>query len=109
MKTVQAFLLTTLAVVTAVPALSAAPHRVTVINATGKTMMRLFASPSEGKAIDEDVLGDTVLKPGQSASLQIGSGGDACVYDLKATFDTGGTKVRANVNVCAAQTYRFTG
>ena len=72
-------------------------------------MLRLFASPSSGHAIDEDVLGDTVLKPGQSASLQIGSGGDVCAYDLKATFDAGGTKTRTKVDVCAAQTYRFTG
>lgn len=108
MNTVRTLVMATLAFALATPAM-AAPHRVTVINATGGTMLRLFASPSEGRPVDEDVLGDTVLKPGQSASLQIGNGGEACQYDLKATFDSGGTKTRSKVDICTVQTYRFTG
>ena len=89
-------------------AAQAADHRVTVVNATASTMMRLFASPTTGRAIDEDMLGDTIVKPGQSVQLVIGGGGDACLYTLKASFDDGTTKVRDNVNVCELRTYRFT-
>lgn len=85
----------------------AADRRVTIVNTTANTMTRLYASPSEGQPVDEDMLGDTILKPGQSATLAIGGGGDACAYDLKASFDNNKTSVR-KVNVCEVRTYRFT-
>ena len=107
MKTVTKAMIAALTLSMGAPGL-AAPHRVTVVNSTAHTMLRLFASPSTGRAVDEDVLGDTVLKPGQSAQLAISGGGDACTYDLKGSFDDGTTKVRAKVDVCAVQTYRFT-
>jgi hypothetical protein len=86
----------------------AADRRVTVVNATAHTMTRLYASPAEGQPVDEDMLGDTVLKPGQSAQLSVGDGSDACVYNFKATFDDDKTRVR-RVDVCEVRTYRFTG
>ena len=92
---------------TAVPAL-AADRRVTVVNATANTMTRLYASPAEGQPVDEDMLGDTILKPGQSAQLVIGGGGEACAYSLRATFDDDRTRTR-RVDVCEVRTYRFTG
>ncbi len=85
----------------------AADRRITVVNATPNTLMRLFASPSVGRQIDEDMLGDTIVKPGQSVQLVIGGGGDACLYTLKGSFDDGTTKVRDKVNVCELRTYRF--
>ena len=106
MKTVTALVIAVLAASAAMPA-QAADRRITVVNATANTMMRLYASPSGARAIDEDMLGDTILKPGQSAQLSIGGGGDACLYDLKASFDDGTTKTRAKVNVCELRTYRF--
>lgn len=84
----------------------AADRRVTIVNATPSTMTRLYASPSEGQPVDEDMLGDTILKPGQSAQLVIGGGGDACTFDMKATFDDNKTRLR-KVNVCEVRTYRF--
>ena len=86
----------------------AADRRVTVVNATANTMTRLYASPAEGQPVDEDMLGDTILKPGQSAQLVIGGGGDACAYSLRATFDDDRTRTR-RVDVCEVRTYRFTG
>lgn len=86
----------------------AADRRLTVVNATQNTMTRLYASPAQGTPVDEDMLGDTILKPGQSAQLVIGGGGDACTYALKASFDDDKTRVR-KVNVCEVRTYRFTG
>jgi len=87
----------------------ASDRRVTVVNATAKKMTRLYASPAAGTPIDEDMLGDTILKPGQSAQLVIGGGsGDSCSYNLKATFDDDSVRTR-KVDVCEVQTYRFTG
>jgi hypothetical protein len=89
-------------------AATAADRRVTVVNATANTMTRLYASPAQGQPVDEDMLGDTVLKPGQSAQLSVGDGSDACVYSFRATFDDDKTRVR-RVDVCEVRTYRFTG
>lgn len=86
----------------------AADRRVTVVNASANTMTRLYASPAQGQQVDEDMLGDTILKPGQSAQLSVGDGSDACVYNFKATFDDDTTRVR-KVDVCEVRTYRFTG
>ncbi len=88
-------------------AAQAADRRVTIVNATANTMTRLYASPSEGQPVDEDMLGDTILKPNQSATLVIGGSADVCNYDLKAGFDNNKTSVR-KVNVCDVRTYRFT-
>jgi hypothetical protein len=88
-------------------AAQAADRRLTVVNATSHTMTRLYAAPATGAPIDEDMLGDTILKPGQSAQLVVG-GGDACDFNLKASFDDDKTRAR-KVNVCEMRTYRFTG
>lgn len=107
MKTVKFLVLGALLASTSVAA-SAADRRLTVVNGSTHTMTRLYASPATGTPVDEDMLGDTILKPGQSAQLVIGGGGDACDYALKASFDDDKTRVR-QVNVCEARTYRFTG
>jgi hypothetical protein len=85
----------------------AADRRITIVNATSNTMTRLYASPAEGAAVDEDMLGDTILKPGQSAQLSLG-GGDACAFNFKASFDDDSTRTR-KVDVCEVRTYRFSG
>ncbi len=107
MKTVKVLMLGAMMAVTSVAA-QAADRRLTVVNATAHTMTRLYASPAQGTQVDEDMLGDTILKPGQSAQLVIGGGGDACDYALKATFDDDKTR-NQKVNVCEVRTYRFTG
>lgn len=107
MKTGKFFVLGALIAATTVAA-HAADRRLTVVNASDHTMTRLYASPAQGTPVDEDMLGDTILKPGQSAQLVIGGGGDACDYALKASFDDDKTRTR-KVNVCEVRTYRFTG
>jgi PBP1b-binding outer membrane lipoprotein LpoB len=89
-------------------AATAADRRVTVVNATANTMTRLYVSPAQGAPIEEDMLGDTVLRPGRSAQLDIAGGGDACVFTFKASFDNDTTRT-ARVDVCEVRTYRFTG
>lgn len=107
MKTVKFLVLGAMIASTSVAA-QAADRRVTIVNATQNTMTRLYASPATGAPVDEDMLGDTILKPGQSAQLVIGGGGDACAYTFKATFDDDSTRTR-KVDVCEVRTYRFTG
>ncbi len=106
MKKVR-FLVLGLALASGIGGAQAADRRVTIVNATPNTMTRLYASPTEGQPVDEDMLADSILKPGQSAQLSIGGSGDVCTYDLKASFSDNKTLAR-KVNVCEVRTYRFT-
>lgn len=91
---------------TAIPAI-AANRQVNVVNATNNTMVRFFASNSGGAAAADDVLGDTILKPGQSVRIEVDDGSGACLYDFRAEFDDGSKRSRGKVDVCQITTYRF--
>jgi hypothetical protein len=75
-------------------------RRVRVINNSSQTMMKFQASNRDSRSWEEDILGDDVLKPGQSVNININDGTGYCVFDFRATFRGGATVVRRNVNVC---------
>ena len=89
------------------PAL-AADHRVTIVNETDNTMVRFYASNSGRTSWEEDILGNRVLKPGQSVRINIDDGSGACIFDFRADFDDGDKLTRNGINVCEISTYRYT-
>jgi hypothetical protein len=89
-------------------AASAADHRVTIINETNSTMVRFYASNSGRSSWEEDILGNRILKPGQSVRINIDDGSGACIYDFRADFDDGDKLTRNRINVCEISTYRYT-
>ncbi len=86
----------------------AADHRVTIVNETNNTMIRFYASNSGRTSWEEDILGNRVLKPGQSVRVNIDDGTGACVFDFRADFDDGDKLTRNSINVCEISTYRYT-
>jgi len=86
----------------------AADHRVTIVNETNNTMIRFYASNSGRTSWEEDILGNRVLKPGQSVRINVDDGTGACVYDFRADFDDGDKLTRGGINVCEISTYRYT-
>jgi hypothetical protein len=101
--TLAAFVL----VSSATPAFASDRH-VTIVNATNSTMVRFYASNSGRTSWEEDILGDRVLKPGQSVRINVDDGSGACVYDFRADFDDGDKLTRSSINVCEISTYRYT-
>jgi len=89
------------------PAL-AANRQVTIVNGTTNSMVRFYAANSGRSDGQEDVLGDRILKPGQSVRVDIDDGSGACVYDFRAEFDNGETLARPKIDVCEITTYRYT-
>jgi hypothetical protein len=87
---------------------SAADRRVTIVNETNATMVRFYASNSGRTSWEEDILGDRMLKPGQSVRINVDDGSGACIYDFRADFEDGDKLTRKGINVCEISTYRYT-
>lgn len=102
---VAAFAATTL--LTAGQAL-AEDRRVRIINETSHTMVRFYASNISRNDWEEDILGRSVLAPGESVVINIDDGTGYCQFDFKAVFDDGDELVRKKVDVCKISSYRYT-
>ncbi len=87
---------------------SAEDRHVRIINETSHTMTRFYASNVEKGSWEEDILGDRVLKPGQSVNVNIDDGSGHCLFDFRADFTDGDTLTRNRINVCETSTYRYT-
>lgn len=77
----------------------------TLVNSTANTMVRFYASAGRDSG-GSDMLGDRILKPGQSARITIDNGDGSCKFDLRAEFDNGSKQTR-QVDICSLTTYRF--
>jgi hypothetical protein len=88
---------------------SAQPDRhVRVYNNTQHTMEHFYASNTNVNSWQEDILGQSVLSPGDSANINIDDGTGACEFDFKAVFDDGQSLIRHDVNVCNIGSYSYT-
>jgi hypothetical protein len=82
-------------------------RRVKVINETSYTMVRLYGSRQSADSWQEDVLGEDVLKPGQSVNVNWDDGTCACTFDFKAAFSDKTETVRRGYDVCEQATWRI--
>lgn len=82
-------------------------RRVVIVNNTGFTMVRFYASNAGRTSWEEDILGQDVLRSGQRVRINIDDGTGACVFDFKAVFEDGDELVRKGVNVCQISTYTY--
>ena len=80
---------------------------VTIQNATGQTIWRFYGSRVSTSSWEEDILGSSVLSNGSSVNINFDDGTGACMYDMKAEFQGGGSQVLNNVNVCTASSVTF--
>ncbi|CAN1535019.1 hypothetical protein MCEMIH16_01550 [Caulobacteraceae bacterium] len=87
---------------------SAEDRRVRIINETRHIIVRFYASNVNASGWEEDILGEDVLQPGQSVTVNIDDGSGYCLYDFKAVFDDGDSLVRQRVDVCKISSYRYT-
>lgn len=99
----------TLALGVAAPAVAGAgaDRRVRIINDTHVTMTQFYASSVDADDWEEDILGQDVLRAGQSVRINIDDGTGACLFDFKAVFADGDVLVRERINVCRISEYRY--
>jgi hypothetical protein len=76
----------------------------TVVNQTGHTVMRLNVSASNDNNWGPDILGSQVLPNGQSADVTFNRNESSCLWDIRATYDDGGTTDIRQVNLCEVGT-----
>lgn len=82
-------------------------RRVTIINDTSYTIVRLYGSNVGEKSWQEDVLGDSVIKPGGRVTVNFDDGTCYCQFDLKAEFNDDTETVRNGFNVCTSESWRI--
>ena len=82
-------------------------RHVKIVNDTDSTMVHFYASNVAVTDWQEDILGQAVLKPGQSVTINIDDGTGHCKYDFKATFDDGTSTIKQGIDVCHVGTYRY--
>ncbi|MBV9995507.1 MAG: hypothetical protein JO127_09855 [Caulobacteraceae bacterium] len=82
-------------------------RRVRIINETRHTMVHFYASNVSENSWQEDILGRSVLRPGEDVMVNVDDGTGHCEYDFKAVFDNGKSLIRYRVNVCKIESYRY--
>lgn len=96
-----AVLLATLAFGVLAPDTAAAQdRRVRIINAGSVTVNSFFASNTKRTSWEEDILGNSVLAPGQSVMVNINDGSGACMFDFRAVLANGRKVESHGMNVC---------
>ena len=71
-----------------------------IVNETGSTMMRFYASNASQNSWGPDQLGSSVVSSGRYITLNFDDGTGACIFDFKAEFSNGTEARRDNINVC---------
>jgi hypothetical protein len=88
----------------AFPVLSEGPE-VTVVNQTQETLYELYVSPSAGRAWGQDLLGDGVLRSGESVTVPIKAAGR---FDVMAIDEASRQYYLAGEELTAGRTLRVT-
>jgi hypothetical protein len=84
---------------------SAAPQDFDLDNATGYDLKNLYISPTDTNEWGDDVLGEDVLKDGQTVKIHFPEGrGEGCEWDLKVTYNDDTSHEWHNVNLCEITT-----
>jgi hypothetical protein len=76
----------------------------TVNNQTGHIVVTLNVSASNDNNWGPDILGSQILQNGQSAEVAFGRNESSCLWDIRATYDDGGTTDVRQVNLCEVGT-----
>lgn len=82
-------------------------RNVIITNATGQTIWRFYGSRVTTSSWEEDILGSSILSNGDSVNIDFDDGTGSCMFDMKAEFRDGSSKVLNNVDVCAVTRVTF--
>src|SRR5690606_42108130 len=77
------------------------------INKSSFVITELYASRSNVRSWEEDILGMDVLGSGESVNVTIADGRRACEYDLKIVFDDG-DELEDTTDLCDTGSYTVT-
>jgi len=85
-----------------------AQQNFSITNNTGHTVVTLNVSPTNQDSWGPDILGRDTLGNGESAQITFPRTETQCAWDIKATYDDGGTTDMRNVDLCTVATVTLT-
>lgn len=71
-----------------------------VKNATGVTVEKIYVSETSKDEWEEDVMGQDVLKDGESVEIKFDRDTEACKFDLKAVDEDGDEMIFTGLDLC---------
>ena len=80
-------------------------RRIVLVNHTFDVITNFYASNVGTNDWQEDILGNSVLLPGDSVRINLDDGTGYCRYDFMTVTEAGAVIVRPNVNVCELASY----
>jgi hypothetical protein len=87
---------------------SAEDRRVKIINETSYKITHFYGSNAGSQSWEEDILGQDILSPNQSVTINFDDGSGYCKFDFKVVFEDGDEVVREGIDVCETTVYRLT-
>lgn len=90
------------------PAPGQARQNFTITNNTGHVLTTLNVSPSNEDSWGPDVLGRDVLANTESAEITFERGETQCQWDIRGTYDDGGSTDARGINLCEVATVNLT-
>jgi hypothetical protein len=79
--------------------------RIDLINSSSFAIVSFYASNVGTTSWEEDILGRTMLLPGEYATINLEDGTGYCHFDFKVETFGAGTIYRKNINVCEISSY----
>jgi hypothetical protein len=78
----------------------AAPQDFDIHNRTGQSIMTLQVAPSGENTWGEDILTDDILEDGESGEVTFDRDADACLWDIRVTYEDGDEGDWRQVDLC---------
>ncbi|MHA6728936.1 hypothetical protein [Devosia sp. A369] len=83
-------------------------RRVQINNKSSYDIVEFYASNTDSKSWEEDILGRNILPAGNSVVINIDDGTGYCKYDFLAVFADGDEVTSSDNNVCELSQFNFT-
>ena len=80
-------------------------RRMVIVNETGRVIYAFHATNTGVRTWGRDLLGSSVIPPGQSWTFNFDDSTGYCMFDFKAVLDNGRAIERYRVNVCEFVTW----
>lgn len=87
---------------------NALDRRVQINNNSSYDIVQFYASNTDSRSWEEDILGKSILPAGDSVMINIDDGTGYCKYDFLAVFEDGDEVTSTDNNVCELSQFNFT-